>query len=393
VSLLIVLGTISAILIVYKLGAMLVTWRGRRLLLSRWLRLTRWEFWPTWAIYPPVVGYIVWLSLKYRSLTLFTAVNPGIGAGGGLIGESKSEILRGLTKADDRVARWKLVSGDDVASCTATVVEFMADAQLSFPIVLKPDVGARGAGVVIAHDREEIEAALAANPGPLIAQAYVPGVEFGVFYYRLPSAKRGEIFAITDKRIVSVTGDSRHTLEQLILGDARAVCMAAFFLKEFEERLSEIPPLGEQVSLSELGTHCRGALFLDGAELLTPALYQVVEQVSRAFEGFYFGRYDVRSASVDAFRVGDFKIIELNGLSSEATNIYDPQHSVWFGWRTLCQQWRIAFEIAAENRQLGAQPLTVRQVMRLLFKSSPTQAGEGITEFSTASSITKRCEL
>ena len=379
VSLLIVLGTISVILIVYKLGAMLVTWRGRRLLLSRWLRLTRWEFWPTWAIYPPVVGYIVWLSLKYRSLTLFTAVNPGIGAGGGLIGESKSEILRGLTKADDGVARWKLVSGDDVASRTAAVVEFMADAQLSFPIVLKPDVGARGAGVVIAHDRNEIEAAVAANPALLIAQAYVPGIEFGVFYYRLPSAKRGEIFAITDKRMVSVTGDGRSTLEQLILSDARAVYMAAFFLKEFEERLSEIPPLGEKVSLSQLGTHCRGALFLDGAELLTPALYQAVEQVSRTFDGFYFGRYDVRSASVDAFRAGEFKIIELNGLTSEATNIYDPRHSVWFGWRTLCQQWRIAFEVAAENRRLGTQPLTVRQVMQLLFGSPPQKTGGAST--------------
>jgi membrane protein DedA with SNARE-associated domain len=37
------------------------TWRGRRLFLSRWRRLTRWEFWPMWAVYPPVVAYIVWL--------------------------------------------------------------------------------------------------------------------------------------------------------------------------------------------------------------------------------------------------------------------------------------------------------------------------------------------
>jgi membrane protein DedA with SNARE-associated domain len=72
------------------------TWRGRRLALSRWRRLTRWEFWPMWALYPPVVMYLGWLACRHRSVRVVTAVNPGIGAGGGLVGESKQAILRGL---------------------------------------------------------------------------------------------------------------------------------------------------------------------------------------------------------------------------------------------------------------------------------------------------------
>jgi hypothetical protein len=54
----------------------------RRQIVGRLRRVTRWEFWPPWAFYPPVVMYLFYLGLKYRNLTLFTAANPGIPDGG-----------------------------------------------------------------------------------------------------------------------------------------------------------------------------------------------------------------------------------------------------------------------------------------------------------------------
>jgi hypothetical protein len=347
-----------------KVGMRAATWRGRRLLLGSWRRLTRWEFWPRWAVYPPVAAYGLWLALRYRSVTLFTAVNPGIGAGGGLVGESKSEILRGLAGAGEKVAAWTVVERGAV-DAREGVVRVFAETQ-GWPVVLKPDVGERGSGVVIARDAGAAREALTAEPGVLIAQRYVPGVEYGVFYVRRPGAECGEIFAVTDKRMVHVEGDGRRTLEELILADDRAVCMGEFFLKKYATRLDEVPAAGARVTLTELGTHCRGAVFLDGAELVTPELEAAVERVSRTFEGFYFGRYDVRSASAEAFQRGEFSVIELNGLTSEATSIYDPRHSVWFGWRVLCEQWRLAFQIGADNRARGVRPLRVREVWALL---------------------------
>jgi membrane protein DedA with SNARE-associated domain len=355
-----------------KLAVALATWRGRRLLLGRWRRLTRWEFWPMWAVYPPVLAYIGWLSVRHRSLALCTVANPGIGAGGGLVGESKSAILRGLEGAGERIARWTLLSPDAPDARRAALDRFMAANDLAFPIVLKPDVGERGTGVVIARTGAEAEAALAGAAGAMIAQAYVPGVEFGIFYHRRPSIGHGEILAITDKRTVAVMGDGGRTLEELILADDRAVCMATFFLGRFADELDRVPAVGERVALSELGTHCRGALFLDGTPLVTPALRAAVERVSRAFAGFYFGRYDVRAPSAEALQRGEFTVIELNGLTSEATSIYDPAHSLWFGWRVLCRQWRIAFAIAAENRARGAVPLTWREIFGLLVTHTRT---------------------
>ena len=103
----------------------------------------------------------------------------------------------------------------------------------------------------------------------------------------------------------------------------------------------------------QLGTHCRGAIFLDGARLMTPALEAAMDDLSRRAEGFYFGRYDVRVPSVEDLRAGrGLKVLELNGMTSEATHIYDPQGGLVAAYRTLFEQWRLAFAIAAGNRRL-----------------------------------------
>ena len=113
-----IVKVIIAALIVYAVAKFVVrlsNHKGRRLLVSRWRRLTRWEFWPAWAFYPPVIGYVAWLALKHRGLTLFTAANPGIVAGG-FVGESKIGILDRLSGSADFVARaWLIESPLDAA--------------------------------------------------------------------------------------------------------------------------------------------------------------------------------------------------------------------------------------------------------------------------------------
>ena len=38
----------------------------------------------------------------------------------------------------------------------------------------------------------------------------------------------------------------------------------------------------------------------------------------------------------------DLAIVELNGVTSEATHIYDPSTSLVRGWATLMRQWAVA---------------------------------------------------
>jgi pimeloyl-ACP methyl ester carboxylesterase/membrane protein DedA with SNARE-associated domain len=363
----VVIVSALALLVVMKLVVPLFSWRGRRLLLSRWRRLARWEFWPMGAFYPPVVLYILWLGLKHRSLALFTAANPGIPAGG-FAGESKWEILQGLRAAAGDVLPASTIIPDVGGSAerAGQVSGFVAAHRLAWPIVLKPDIGERGAGVAIVANADEVLRYFERAGGNVVAQEFVTGHEFGVFYYRYPSETSGRIFSITDKRLPSVTGDGRATLETLILRDDRAVCIARFLLAKHAGRLWSIPKAGARVPLVEVGTHCRGAAFFDGTGLATPALEEVVDRISRGFKGFYFGRYDVRADSVEAFQAGRFRIIELNGATSEATSIYDPANRLLSAYRTLFEQWRILFQIGAENRDRGAPVATLGELLELL---------------------------
>lgn len=363
------------VLIAARVVPRLFSWRGRRLLASSWRRTVRWEYWPPYVFYPPVALYVLWLGIRHRGLTLFTASNPAIEAGG-FIGESKSAILKGLAGAGPAVPPWRLLpAGDPIETRLEALRRFLEDERLAFPIVLKPDAGQRGSGVAIPKTWDEAAAYLADARYDVIAQEYVSGVEFGVFYVRRPSEEHGRIFAITEKALPAVVGDGRSTLEHLILADPRAVAMAATYLDKQHARLHDVVPEGERVQLVELGTHCRGAYFHDGIRLLTPEIEAAIDRVSRTFDGFFFGRYDVRSASVDDFRRGIFRVIELNGVTSEATSIYDPEHGLRDAYRTLFAQWRWAFEIGDENRARGVEPTGVIGLLKLVGRYRSTSGG------------------
>jgi hypothetical protein len=349
------------------------TFRGRRLLVSRWRRATRWEFWPPYVFYPPVVAYVLLLGIKHRCLTLFTCTNPSIPSGG-FVGESKIDILRGLASSDwsrSHVAlATRIDSSLDAGERLRAARLFMEGHGLAFPVVVKPDAGQRGEGVRVVRSDSELEDVLRQEARDLLVQEYAPGCEFGVFYCRLPGEGRGRIFSITEKRFPTVNGDGRSTLEELILRDGRAVCMAKTYMKQHAARSGEVLTRGETFTLAELGSHCRGALFLDGARFKTEDLGRSIDRLSRGFEGFYFGRFDIRTPSTEEFRRGrNFKVVELNGVTSEATHIYDPAHGLLYAYKVLFRQWRLAFEIGAQNRARGARPTPLIELLRLTYRA------------------------
>ncbi|MBA2621707.1 MAG: VTT domain-containing protein [Acidobacteria bacterium] len=363
---------IAAAFVVLNLALRLLTWRGRRMLVGTYLRRTRWEFWSLKFFYPPVIVYIIWLAVKYRSLSVFADANPCIEAGG-FIGEPKREIYEGLRQskaAESHLLKYVFIPGNVAAAEKLKAAEnFQSENELDFPIALKPNAGERGASVFLVKSETELKTRLEANETDLILQEFADGAEFGVFYYRYPNEETGKIFAITEKRFPFVTGDGKATLETLILRDKRAVALANAYLERNFERLDDVPKKGEKVSIIDIGTHSKGAIFLDGGWARTAALEKEIDAVCRGYAGFYFGRFDLRSPSAEEFKKGSFKIIELNGVTSEATNIYDPKNSLFDAYRVLFEQWRIAFEIGSQNRARGAKPTTVRQLAKLIYKS------------------------
>jgi membrane protein DedA with SNARE-associated domain len=332
--------------------------------LAGFKRIARWEFWPPAVFYLPVAGKYLLLAIRYRSLSLPTLANPGMQSGG-LIGESKFETLADLARTSpDFTAETHLVRFDSVEQQADQIRRVRSEQNLQYPLVLKPDVGQRGHGFRVIHSDEDARTYAACFARDVLVQKYVPGpLEAGIFYYRFPHEPAGRIFAITEKVFPVVTGDGQHTLEELIYRDARASIVARTYLRRFASQRNRVLETGERVKLVEAGNHCQGAIFLDGGRLYSAEMERQIDKISQSVPGFFVGRYDVRYASEDALRAGrDFQIIELNGVSSEATSIYDPANSLWSAYRTLFRQWEIIFAIAAENRNLGLRPTVLKTI-------------------------------
>lgn len=327
--------------------------------LAYWLgkRAPRWEFWPAWVAYLPLVPYFLYLAIRHRSFTLFTAANPGIPSGG-LAGESKSQILSHLSDA----AEYILIPPNGLEDAQRFI-------DGNFPVVLKPDVGERGTGVAIIRSFSELTGYLKQASGDTIVQRYVEGSEFGVFYCRMPHEPRGRIVSITRKLFPCVVGDGRTTLRNLIRSDPRAVHLAKTYEKTSRRPIDDVPAAGESVPLVELGSHCRGAVFLDGGHLKTEAMEEAIDRIAQSHPGFFFGRFDIRTSSIKSFREGhSFKVIELNGVSAEATHVYDPAVSLVEAYRVMFQTWRTAFAIGAANRDRGAKPMHLTGLLALLIQ-------------------------
>lgn len=363
----VLLGIVSIYIGVCVLAQSL-TYRGRRMLRGRWLRFTRWEFWPALPVYLPVFFYGCYLSLKHRGSTLWAICNPGMKPLSGLAMESKSEILAALDSSTGLVADWDCIHPSDTVDARMMQLDtFRQQHSIDWPLVLKPDIGQRGEGVAVIRSETVARDYLSANTEPVIAQRYIAGAEFGVFYYRLPGESKGRLFSITEKVLPELVGDGERSVERLILDDTRAVAQAKHYLKVNVARLNEVLAVGESIRLVELGTHCRGAIFLDGNRFQSDALAARLDAVLAGYEGFHFGRFDLRVASGEALRAGEtFKILELNGVSSESTDIYDPGNSLFAGWAKLCRQWRLAFEIGAANRTAGVLVPTWREIAAVL---------------------------
>jgi hypothetical protein len=335
--------------------------------------LSFFEFWPMWAFYPPVLAYVAWLMLRHRGVLLPTVANPSF-PGGGLVGEPKAQILDLVTRcAPDWVAPFVAIDrpaappADAAAECGAALAT-LAAAGLALPVVAKPDVGCRGAGVKLVRTEAQLMAYLQAFPrgARLLLQRLVPFEgEAGIFYCRRPGQAQGRIVSITLKYFPHVSGDGRRTLRELILADPRAGRLAHLYLNRHASRLDEVPAAGEAVRLAFAGSHSRGAIFRDGTHLATPQMTARFDAIAQALPEFHFGRFDVRFERFGDLQQGrGFTIVEVNGAGAESTHIWDRKTTLLQAWRDLMRQYRWLFEIGAANRRRGFTPMRAAEFLR-----------------------------
>ncbi len=364
------------------------TYEGRHKNKANLQRLWRYEFWPVWLFYLPLIPVILWHALRRGPMT-FTCANPGIENGGGIIGESKSLILRSLLAGRPwdqvPVAPFEFIpAGPDPAARAAIAIDAVRSnpTLAGYPVILKPDQGQRGMGLKLARNDDDVRAWFRAMPRDAMIQRFISlPHEIGVFWTRVPPAgddttpmddRPGEVFSVTHKVFPVIEGDGVRTLEHLIWSHPRYQMQAAVFLKRFDNQRERVLAKGERMSLGVSGNHCQGTQFLDGASLLTPALSARIEELAQSFRGnggarLDFGRFDIRYRSEESLAQGrEFVIIELNGTTSESTNIYDPGMSLGWAYSVLAAQWDRLYRIGAARRRAGVPPMSLRGLLGLM---------------------------
>ncbi len=353
------------------------TRRSRQRFLAWFRRLRKYEYWPAYVFYAPPMLYAFARSLTRSGPGVVTRCNPAISHGGGVISETKSEVLGLLRDAGAPVLPFEFVPADDDADRRASraLGAITERSELGgFPIVCKPDSGMRGYAMRIARDEHDLRAYVRDMPRDFVIQRYHAGPhECAVFWARDPSRENaGRIFSITRKEFPFLVGDGRRSVEELIRSHPRFRCQAEVYCERLADKLKWEPERGERVPLVRSGNHAQGAIFRDGADLVTPELERAFSEIALSIPardgrpgGFDIGRFDVRYEDEAELRAGrNLGIVELNGVTSESTNIYDPARSVWWAWGITFRHARLLVDIGAWRRSLGYPPMTLGDLVR-----------------------------
>jgi len=332
--------------------------------------LSFFEFWPMWAFYPPIMVYALFLMLRYRGILLPTVANPSF-LGGGFVGESKAEIL---SLAKQHIPEWiadffsvdspTLNDDRELNTFTQEIVDAVARKGFQFPVVAKPDMGCRGAGVKLLKTENDLLNYVKGFPATskFLVQRFVNlEGEAGIFYSRLPGQDKGQIISITLKYFPYVIGDGVRTLRQLIMTDERAGKLSHLYLKRHVARLEEVPAKDEAIRLAFAGSHSRGAIFTNGTHLVTPQMQAKFDEISKRLPEFYFGRYDIRFADFADVQQGkNFTIVEVNGAGAESTHIWDRKTTLFRAWLDLMKQYKLLFKTGYLNRKRGFKPMPIK---------------------------------
>ncbi len=320
------------------------------------IKLRSWEYWPFNLVYLPIYFYWFWLSIKAKSFLFFSSSNPGI-ENGGMLGESKIKIFDNIASDLKPVTIFcTLEEGYD------QVRSKIFQEGLQYPIIAKPDIGERGWQVEKINNDDELRNYISQIPVNFLIQEYLDlPIEMGVFYYRYPNEDLGRVSSIVIKEMLSVTGDGRSTLKELILNYDRAKLQWDVLKEKYSSSLNDVLENGEERELVSIGNHSRGTKFLNGNHLINEILNETFDKISQDIPGFFFGRYDIRVASEESLYEGKLKIMELNGAGSEPAHIYHPGFSLFEAYKVLFHHWRVLYEISRDNNKLGVRYATLKE--------------------------------
>ncbi len=323
-----------------------------------WTKWGSWEYWPVYITNIPTVLYWLYYALRSRKLFFFSVVNPVIETGG-VLGESKINILKRIPAVYLPKTVYVRKRDKDFSALLRRVRE----AEIDFPLIVKPDIGERGFLVEKIDNPAQLERYFTKVKVDFLVQEFVDyPLEISVFYYRMPGRLQGTVSSICIKEMLSVQGDGTSTIAALMQNSPRASLQLERFQKSDPKLMQRIIPKGKTELLEPIGNHCRGTKFLNGNHFIDEEIRAVFDTIGRQMEDIYYGRFDMKCESIDALRAGSgFKLLEINGDAGEPAHIYDPTYPIRKAYRDIWQHWGVIYEISKVQIAKGVQPMSWRE--------------------------------
>ena len=281
--------------------------------------------------------------------------------------ESKKEIYDIIPS--EYIPKTKLIKK---GTSLYTVLDLLVSVGINFPFIAKPDIGMKAFGVEKVESKDQLQSYLNKSSDDFLIQELITYTkEVGIFYTRLPNQKKGKITGIVSKEFLSVIGDGKNSILDLIKQNPRSYFQLAALKRKYGSQLNTILENEEQFVLVPYGSHTRGAKFIDKSDAQNERLLHTIDSICTEIPGFFYGRLDILYSSLEELSDGkEFSIIEINGAGSEPTHMYDPKYSLFHAWREIFRHWNLLYKISIINNKLGHDFISFKEGTAMLKANS-----------------------
>ena len=313
-----------------------------------WEQFSNWELWPFSFRYINISPIWAWYCLRARSPWFFSSSNPTL-TFGGFEGEPKKEMYDLLPEGT-----YPKTTYIHPTDSFEEVKNKISAHNFSYPFCVKPDVGMKG----LLFRKIDNEAQLqqyhqVVKVDYLVQDLILFPLEISVFYYRFPNKEKGKITGFIQKDLMEIMGDGESCIIDLIKKHPKAKFRVEEMEAKHADQLNTILPKGEKYILTHAANLSRGAIFKNLKHLIDDDLLNVFDELSHKTK-FYYGRYDIKCASIEDLKKGkNYSILEFNGSGAEPNHVFNSGYSLLGAQKVFVQHWEVLYQISKFNHEAG----------------------------------------
>lgn len=331
-------------------------------------KIIDWEKLPNGVFLLPLILWAIFRTLKSGTLWTLSAANPGL-TFGGFFGFPKTEAYD-LLPPESYPTTVLIKPGTSFEE----TLDKIKSVGLEFPFVVKPDGGMVGLLVRVMEDEAQLREYHELVQADWMAQAMVNyNTEVGVFYVRRPDEEKGQIVGLNQKVPLSVIGDGKTTLGELVKANERTAEFEKEIFVKQEKNWGNIPAKGEFVQLIFTGNRKNGAKLVEKYDEIDDQLVALFDKFSHYKDGIYYGRYDIKCESLESLRRGEnYAILEFNGVHSGYGHLYHCGKSSKEVYTEVHRLWNELYDISTVNHKKGTPYISFFGGWKFIYKSLAT---------------------